>query len=149
MKKVIWIILLILIGLQFIPVDKPQVTGNNPNDLLSVVSVPDTVADILKNSCYDCHSNQTIYPWYSHVAPVSWLVAKDVREGREHVNFSNWQVLELTKKAEHLENMIDEIKDGEMPMSIYTAIHQDARLSEEQQKLIIDWINDYGNSLFE
>jgi len=149
MKKVIWIILLILIGLQFIPVDKPQVTGNNPNDLLSVVSVPDTVADILKNSCYDCHSNQTIYPWYSHVAPVSWLVAKDVREGREHVNFSNWQALELTKKAEHLENMIDEIKDGEMPMSIYTAIHQDARLSEEQQKLIIDWINDYGNSLFE
>ncbi|MCB0473322.1 MAG: heme-binding domain-containing protein [Flavobacteriaceae bacterium] len=149
MKKVIWIILLILIGLQFIPVDKPQVTGNNPNDLLSVVSVPDTVADILKNSCYDCHSNQTIYPWYSHVAPVSWLVAKDVREGREHVNFSNWQVLELTKKAERLENMIDEIKDGEMPMSIYTAIHQDARLSEEQQKLIIDWINDYGNSLFE
>lgn len=149
MKKVIWGILLIFIGLQFIPVDLPKVTGNNPDDLLSVVHVPDSVASILKTSCYDCHSNQTNYPWYARVAPVSWLVAKDIREGREHVNFSDWQALEITKKAEHLENMIDEIKDGEMPMNIYTVVHQDAGLSEKQKERVIDWINDYGNSLFE
>ncbi|RLD69926.1 MAG: cytochrome C, partial [Bacteroidetes bacterium] len=99
--------------------------------------------------CYDCHSNETNYPWYSYVAPVSWLVGKDIREGREELNFSEWESLSKIDKAKHLDNIIDEVSDGDMPMNIYTIIHTDAKLSSEEIEQLANWAEDYAESLFE
>jgi len=152
MKRITWIILSIIIALaviiQLIPVNRPAVKVQNQADLLTNVAIPDSVAQLLKTSCYDCHSNQTTYPWYAHVAPVSWLVTRDVREGREHVNFSTWGDLDKKQKAGKLSDIMDEVSGKDMPLAIYPLMHPDAKLSDADRKAIVDWANRYGEQLF-
>ncbi len=95
---------------------------------------------MLHAACYDCHSSETRWPWYSHIAPMSWLIASDVKEGREHLNLSNWPN-DPKRAAKRLENMSDEIGSGEMPLKKYTRIHADARLTESQRKELTDWLD--------
>lgn len=149
-KKIVWLsILAILIILQVIPTGRPEVIEQNQNDLLVNNSIPDSVASLLKNSCYDCHSNQTAYPWYSYVAPVSWLVVRDVKVGRKHMNFSNWESLSKTDKAKYLTDINDEVSMGSMPMVIYPIMHPEARLTAEERQMIVDWTDAFGEELFE
>jgi len=143
------IIVFLLVLIQFVPAGLPDTIAENENDLLYNNQIPEQVAVILKTSCYDCHSNETNYPWYSYVAPVSWLVGKDIREGREELNFSEWESLSKIDKAKHLDNIIDEVSDGDMPMNIYTIIHTDAKLSSEEIEQLANWAEDYAESLFE
>lgn len=133
MKKVAIGFILILIAIQFIPVDKtnPPVTAD--------LNAPPDVKSILKRSCYDCHSNETKWIWYSHVAPVSWLVASDVEEGREHLNFSEWGNLTRQKIARKKEHIWEEVKEGGMPLSKYLWMHSDAKLSQKDKDIIRDW----------
>lgn len=109
----------------------PPVTGD--------VAAPPEVAAVLKRACYDCHSNETKWPWYSQVAPVSWLVTRDVNEGRKHLNFSEWQSYEPKRQAHKLEETEGEVSEGEMPMFIYLPMHPEAKLSDADKKLIVDW----------
>ena len=143
MKRVFKIVALVIgisfVVIQFIPNNLPEVKQNNPNDLLLSGYVNEEVSIILKTSCYDCHSNQTKLPWYSHVAPVSWLVANDINEGREELNFSEWTTYPKRKLIKKLEEMGEEVDEGEMPLEIYTVIHGDAKLSSEQRKLLVEW----------
>lgn len=127
------------IAIQLIPNELPVVETNNPDDLIGSGVVEGEVAGILKSACYDCHSNETKYPWYSYVAPVSWLVAKDTREGREELNFSTWQQYDMMEKLEKLDDIAIEVGEGEMPMKIYTYIHSEAKLTDAQRQLIITW----------
>lgn len=131
----------VLIGLaiQFVPNELPSTEMNNPGDLIGSGIISQEVAGMLKTSCYDCHSNETVYPWYSNVAPFSWLVAKDVREAREELNFSTWLEYDMMEKLEKLDDISIEVKEGEMPMGIYTAIHTSAKLDEAQRQLIVEW----------
>ena len=99
MKKLLIILAAILILIQFIPANLPDTSNNNPDDLLLSTKVPADVAKMLKASCYDCHSNETVYPWYSYVAPISFLVSRDTREGRKKLNLSDWKNLSKVKKA--------------------------------------------------
>lgn len=92
-KTLLWIIIIIFVVIQFIPSGRPEVVKDNPQDLLANNAVPEDVAGMLKTSCYDCHSNEPVYPWYAYVAPVSWLVSRDVREGKKELNFSEWEGL--------------------------------------------------------
>ena len=108
-------------------------------DLMANVETPNAVKEILVRSCYDCHSNQTNYPWYSYVAPVSWLVAKDTREGRDELNFSTWGDLSKRKKIRTLNDIAEEVEEKEMPLEIYTVVHRDAKLSSEQIEAITAW----------
>jgi hypothetical protein len=124
---------------QFIPNELPAVETSNPGDIIQSGIVEDDVAVLLKNSCYSCHSNETHYPWYSYVAPSSWLVAKDVREGREELNFSTWTSYSMMDKLAKLDDIIEEVKEGEMPMGIYTLIHPSAKLDDAQIQLIVTW----------
>jgi hypothetical protein len=110
----------------------------NPPATVEVQAPPD-VAKVLKRACYDCHSNQTTWPWYSQIAPVSWLVARDVNEGRRHLNFSYWDSYEPAKRAKKLEHVESEVKEGEMPMAIYVPLHPEAKLSEADKALLIGW----------
>jgi hypothetical protein len=96
---------------------------------------------MLHAACYDCHSHETKWPWYSHLAPMSWLVANDVNEGRNNLDLSQWPANQPDRAARRLENMSEEIGNGEMPPKKYTAIHADARLTESQRKELTDWLD--------
>jgi hypothetical protein len=96
---------------------------------------------MLRTACYDCHSSETRWPWYSHIAPMSWLIASDVKDGRKHLNLSDWPNDNPMRAAKRLENMSDEIGSGEMPLKKYTRIHTDARLTESQRKELTDWLD--------
>lgn len=143
MKRILRILLITLVVfiiiIQFIPNELPESSFDETKDLLYLEQVPENIRVILKTSCYDCHSNQTEYPWYSHVAPVSWLVIKDIRNGREKVNLSEWSNLKRRTKIKVLSNISDEIKSGEMPLPVYLIMHRDAKLDEQQQKELIEW----------
>ncbi|RIW14124.1 cytochrome C [Algoriphagus lacus] len=127
------------IAVQFVPNELPAVESNNPGDLIGSGIVSEEISGILKTSCYDCHSNETQYPWYSNVAPVSWLVSKDVREAREELNFSTWQDYDMMEQLEKLDDIAIEVKEGEMPLGIYTVIHSSAKLDDAQRQLIVEW----------
>lgn len=128
-----------LIGIQFLPNELPAVETTNPGDIVTGGIVSDDIAGIFKTSCYSCHSNETVYPWYSYVAPSSWLVAKDVREGREELNFSNWQDYDMMAKLGKLDDIANEVGEGTMPMGIYTLIHTYAKLDDFQRDQIVAW----------
>lgn len=136
-----------IVVLQFFSADLPLQEPRPSTDLIATNEVPEAVASILKTSCYDCHSVETNYPWYSHVAPVSWLVAKDVREGREELSFSDWTNLARRKKVSRLEDIKEVVVEEHMPLPVYLVIHWDAKLSEEQRKEIADWADNYQDQV--
>ncbi len=111
--------------------DNPPITGT--------IVTPPAVTSVLRRSCFDCHSNETVWPWYSRVAPVSWLVAHDVHEGREHLNFSEWRPLARETKQRRLGDIIEVLREGEMPPGIYTPLHPEARLSMEEVAALQNW----------
>ena len=134
MKKILIVLAVIIIAIQFIPVERtnPPVTGD--------IDSPVNVSAILRNSCYDCHSNETNWPWYSYVAPVSFLVAGDVKEGREHMNFSEWDKYSGKDQTELMEEIVEEIEKGEMPLKIYTFTHPNAEMDDAKLKVIKSWV---------
>ncbi len=104
------------------------------------VQVPPNVSSILKRACGNCHSSQTDWPWYSHVAPVSWFVADDVNMGRSHINFQDWEAQENPKEAaEHLALICKEVREKTMPPLTYRILHKEARLSEEDVATLCAW----------
>ena len=111
--------------------------------------LPEEISVKLRASCYDCHSNETIYPWYSYVAPISFLVARDTEVGREELNFSNWESLSKSKKAKYLTKIIESIEEGDMPFPAYLITHSDAALSEKEKESMINWADTFAESLFE
>ena len=124
---------IVLIAIQFIPVDQ-----SNP-PVSADPAIPFNVKTILQRACYDCHSHETRWPWYSRVAPISWLLAHDVQEGREHLNFSTWTELPAQEIAENIEEIWEEVEEGEMPLWFYLPLHPEARLSSEDLALLNAW----------
>ncbi len=143
MKKILLYILLgiamVFVIIQFIPNDLPVNNSDLSNDMVQIDIVPNDISAILHTSCYDCHSNQTVYPWYSKVAPVSWLIAKDTREGRDEMNFSEWGTLKKRKKIKFLKKIAEEVAEKKMPLNIYTVIHKDAKLTDNEINSLISW----------
>ena len=150
MKNRILIGLVVLfVLLQLIPSPLPEVSKENPQDFLQNNPVPEAIATMLRANCYDCHSNETHYPWYSYVAPVSWLVKRDTEMGREHLNFSGWQGFEKAAMADAYYEIAEEVAEGEMPMKIYPLMHSDARLTDEQRQAIAQWAEAAAERLYE
>lgn len=114
------------------------VTRDNP-PVKEEVEAPAAVKKILERSCYDCHSNRTKWPWYSHVAPVSWLVAHDVHEGRDEVNFTEWPTYDLDEQADWLKHIAKQVERGKMPLSQYVSMHPEARLTDDDRRVLVDW----------
>lgn len=146
MKKVLKIIVVILvvgfIAIQFINrPDKTTAPGITSDDITKKVDVPPDVQSVLKRSCYDCHSSQTVWPWYSQVAPVSWLVADDVVKGRQKMNFSEWGKMSVNKQAKKFSDIVDVVSDTSMPLPKYLIIHKDAVLSPNDKNIILNWAN--------
>lgn len=124
--------------MQLVPVtrDNPPVTG--------AIEAPPEVAATLRRACFDCHSNQTVWPWYSRVAPASWLVALDVRRGREHLNFSTWTALPASDRRERYAEIAEVVESGAMPPGIYTPLHPEARLSLDDIRVLAGWARASG-----
>ncbi len=133
-RTIILLLILGLTGIQFIEVERtnPPVTAE--------IRAPSDIMEILKKSCYDCHSNETVWPWYSKVAPVSWLVEDDVTEGRKHLNFSTFESLDTSVKLKKKDEILEEVQNGEMPLDIYTLIHPNANLELLQIAKIEKWV---------
>lgn len=123
----------LFVAIQAVPVDR-----SNPPIEQEVPASPEARA-VLKRACYDCHSNEVRWPWYARVAPVSWLVARDVREGREDVNYSTWNRLSASDQREELEESWETVAEGEMPLWFYLPMHPEARLSDEDRAILREW----------
>lgn len=149
LRRIVLLLLGVVVLIQFIPSNLPEVRFENPSDLFVNNDVPASIESILRASCYDCHSNETVYPWYSYVAPVSFLISKDTREGRHHLNFSEWEKMDSIEKAEALDDIAEEVEEGEMPMKIYPIMHSNARLSDADRDAIADWAEEMGEALFD
>lgn len=137
---VIGVSVAVLLAIQLVPVgrDNPPVTADFDG--------PDAVKQVLRASCYDCHSNETTWPWYSRVAPTSWLVAHDVDEARDHLNFSHWGRLDPDRRAKLADEIWEEVSDGEMPLKVYLIAHPDARLDDARRATLRDWSTGFERS---
>lgn len=132
-----------LIGLgviQFFPTDRNQNSTVLETDFVNIYNVPEDIQSILKNSCLDCHSNNTEYPWYSQIQPAGWLLENHIRDGKSELNFSEFGSYSKRKRRNKLRAITNQIKDEEMPLSSYTFIHRDAKLTDEEKSKIINWI---------
>ena len=138
-KKIAYVLLAALVIIQFFKPERNLSTTKSPNDITNKYAVPASVQEILKTSCFDCHSNNTVYPWYANIQPVAWWLADHVNEGKRELNFSEFLTY-APKKAHHkLDEVNDNVKEGEMPLQSYTIIHQNAKLSEAQKLEIATW----------
>ncbi len=135
MKRVLLVLFVLLVVIQFVPVDR----ANPESDPALELRAGAPVMDIFQRSCYDCHSNKSSWPWYSYVAPVSWLVADHVDEGRKELNFSVWNTYTAKRQSKKLKEIVEELEEGEMPLTPYLITHSDAALSEAEIQLIKKW----------
>lgn len=140
-------ILILLLAIQFMRPEPNKSKAIQYSDMMVRYNVPANVADVLKTSCYDCHSNNTRYPWYINIQPVGWLLAKHVRDGKDELNFNEFTSYSPRKQWSKLKSIRNSIKDGSMPLSSYTLLHADAKLSEESKALLIQWTNKTIDSL--
>ena len=122
-----------LVIIQFVPIERsnPAEQGKAP--------APAEVQVLLQRACYDCHSNETRWPWYSHVAPISFLLSHDVKEGRHEVNFSVWDQYNEQRKTRKRKEIVEQVQSGEMPQWYYILLHPAAKLSEAERQAIIGW----------
>ncbi|MFK5879591.1 MAG: heme-binding domain-containing protein [Flavobacteriaceae bacterium] len=140
-RKILIGLVIVLIGIQFVPVSLNQLEKISENDIIATLNPPEEIALILKTSCYDCHSNNTVYPWYDKIAPVSWWVADHINEGKDELNFSEWASFSEKRKAKKLKEMIEELDEGEMPLTSYLITHGDAKLSSAQVEQLKNWVD--------
>ena len=141
-KKILYSLLAIVIIIQFSPIDKTNPEVNQPDDFIEITNPSLEITTMLKSSCYDCHSNETKYPWYSNVAPISWWVKQHIDEGRDELNFSEWGTFKEKRKDHKLEECYEMLEEGEMPLNEYTWTHSEAKLTSEQKKQLMGWFKE-------
>ncbi len=138
-KKIALALLIIFIGMQFYRPEKNIDTSNHLATFLSETNPPQEVRVILKQACYDCHSNHTVYPWYNNITPVSFWLEGHIDHGKGDLNFSDWANFSAKKKDHKLEEVVEVMEANVMPLREYTWTHDEARLTEAQRKAVIEW----------
>lgn len=139
MKKILTIILLAIIAIQFIRPTKNSQIVDPSKTVTSLFQTPLSVKNILEVSCLDCHSNNTVYPWYSNFQPIMWFLTNHVNEGKDHLNFDQFGDYSLKKQHQKLEEIVEVLDKNKMPLTSYTIIHRDANLNAEQKEELIGW----------
>jgi len=137
-KNVGLAILILLILIQSIRPTK-NTSNNKEQDISTIYTVPENVQQILTKACYDCHSNNTVYPWYASVQPLAWWINDHVKDGKKHLNFNEFASYRIARQYKKLEECIDEIREGEMPLKPYTAIHKNAKLTDADKEILFNW----------
>ena len=138
-KIVVVVVVLGLVAIQFFGIDKTNPPVEREKTLEANANVPPDVSLILGRSCNDCHSNQTIWPWYSYIQPSGWFLKDHINDGRRELNFSEWGTYNARRKSKKLEEICEQIESKEMPLPSYLWIHRDAVLSESEGKALCDW----------
>lgn len=141
LKKVFVGLLIVFVVVQFFGPEKNEGNLKSIDAFLTETMPPEDVKLILKESCYDCHSDVTRYPWYNNITPINYWLAGHVKDGKKHFNLSNWEGNSVKRKDHKFEELIEMIEDKSMPLNSYTWTHAEAKLSEDQIKSVIDWAN--------
>lgn len=147
LKRIVLVLLVILVGIQFIPARSNKSNTVPSTDFVKSNKVPGEVSQILLVSCYNCHSNNTNYPWYSYVQPIGLLLENHIDSAKDQLNFSEFGSYSSRKQKSKLKSMISQIEKGEMPLASYTFIHRDARLSKEGKNTLIEYLIALKNNL--
>ena len=147
LKRIGLVLVVVLVGIQFIPSRTNQDKAVPPFDFIVTNGVPENIGHILRTSCYNCHSNNTSYPWYSRVQPVGLFLQNHINKGKAELNFSEFGTYSVRKQKSKLRSMVSQVGKDEMPLSSYTFIHREARLSLENKKMLIDYLNALQDSL--
>ena len=144
-KRIVIALIAVFLIAQFVQPKRTNPPVVPSRSLEAHVQVPQDVLQILKRACGDCHSSETVWPWYSHVAPVSWLVTDDVNVGRSHINFQDWEAQENPREAaEHLGLICKEVREKGMPPFTYRMVHKESRLSEKDTDTICSWSQSFN-----
>lgn len=146
-NKILLAIGILFIAIQFIQPAHNENVRVSLTDISKIVSIPDSVNAILINACYDCHSNNTIYPWYSNIQPMGWLMANHIKQGKEALNFSEFGSYSQRRQLSKLNGIANSIKDDIMPLSSYKLMHKNARLSTNEKTLFINWAKKSKDSI--
>lgn len=146
-KKIILGLAVVLIAIQFFQPLRNQSDEVTASHIERVYNVPQNVKAILTQSCYDCHSNNTRYPWYSRIQPGAWYMARHIKKGKEELNFSEFGDYSIRRQRNKFRAMAGQVKDGEMPLSSYTLIHRNAVLSPEDKQVLIAWFSTMEDSI--
>lgn len=147
LKKILLLLAVAFVIIQFFHPAKNIHAGPSDQHISKVIAVPEDVSTILKTSCNDCHSNNTAYPWYSRIQPVAWWLNNHIEEGKREVNFDEFASYSIRRQYHKLEEINEQVKEDEMPLSSYTIIHKNAKLSNEQKLAIANWTAAAMNNL--
>lgn len=140
-KISLYVLLAAFVVIQFFRIDKTNPPIEQSKDFLTVTQAPNDVANVMKAACYDCHSNESKYPWYTNIAPVSWFIGDHIEHARKHLNFSIWGEYSEKRQMHKLEEAAEEVEEKEMPLESYVIMHSEADLSDNQRELLEDWFN--------
>lgn len=146
-KRTLIVLLILLVVIQFFHPAKNIATAKGPNDITNVYTVPSNVESILEKACYDCHSDNTRYPWYNNIQPVAWWLANHIHEGKHELNFSQIGTYTKKRQIKKFTKIAKSVNEGWMPLSSYLWIHRDAVLSKEEAKAVADWANNLAEQL--
>lgn len=140
-KKFLVFLVAVFIAIQFFR-PRPNISSQtSPKDIIKLSNASPEVSSILHKACYDCHSNNTRYPWYSKIQPVAWWLNNHIQEGKRHLNYSEFGSFPLRRQYKKLEETAEMVDEGDMPLSSYTLIHTDAKLTNTEKQTLINWAN--------
>jgi hypothetical protein len=145
-KKIFLFLLIAFVVMQAFRIDKTIKVVETSKDFIAVTAANTEVTNLLKTACYDCHSNQPAYPWYTNIAPVSWWIKHHINEGSHHLNFSEWGTYSEKRKNHKLEECVEMVEEGEMPTASYTWMHGEAKLSDAQRLVLVEWFKGIKNN---
>lgn len=146
-KKILIVLVVLLVLIQFFRPARNTSAAKSPADISNAYMVPEDVNIILTKACFDCHSNNTNYPWYSNIQPVAWWLDNHIQEGKEELNFSEFAAYRPAKQFHKLEEVKEMLDEDEMPLKSYTLIHTDAKLTNAEKEKIVNWSEDIRNQM--
>ena len=140
-------LVIVFIAVQFIQPARNKSGQVLSRDISKIISIPDNVQSILKNACYDCHSNNTKYPWYVNIQPMGWIMAAHIKNGKDKLNFNEFGSYSRRRQISKLKGIANQIKDDDMPLTSYKMMHRNARVSQAEKTLMIDWAQKTADSI--
>jgi hypothetical protein len=146
-KKILLLLLIALVVIQFFHPKRNKAEGDQPEYIGKVYPVPEDVRSILAKACNDCHTNNTRYPWYSNVQPVDWWLTGHINDGKKELNLDDYSQKSLRFQYKKMEEIIEQVKEGKMPLKSYLWIHKDAILANDEKNKLIDWADAIRDSM--
>ena len=146
-KKILLGILAIFVLIQFIRPTKNESTAATPDDIFNHYPASDSIKSLVKTTCYNCHSNNSVYPWYAEIQPIAWWLDHHIREGKGEINFSDFAAFDQKFKSHKMDEVMEKVKEEEMPLKSYLLTHPEARLTETQRVAIVKWADEVRNMI--